>query len=54
VPIVAVTANAFAEDHAACLAAGMTGFLTKPLREADLTRVLAEVLPPVTRLRLVP
>jgi PAS domain S-box-containing protein len=42
-PIFALTANAFAEDREACLAAEMDGFLVKPLDRQQLVAVLNTV-----------
>ncbi len=42
-PIVAVTANAFAEDIENCFAAGMQGHIAKPLQIADLSDALASL-----------
>ena len=42
--IVAVTANAFEEDRAHCLTAGMDAYLAKPFEAEALQRVLEEVL----------
>ena len=46
-PIIAVTANAFVEDRAAAIAAGMDAFVTKPLDRDRLAETL-ELYGPVT------
>jgi CheY-like chemotaxis protein len=40
VPIIAMTANAFAADREACRKAGMNGFLPKPVERDDLVSIL--------------
>ena len=44
-PIVALTANALSEDRDACFAAGMDGFLVKPLDREKLAEVLSALGP---------
>ena len=43
IPILAMTANAFAEDRQRALDIGMDGFLSKPLRPEDLIRALRRI-----------
>jgi PAS domain S-box-containing protein len=49
VPIVALTANAFAEDRAAAIAAGMDAFLTKPLDRDRLAEAIAQHVRPAAQ-----
>ncbi len=41
-PIVALTAGAFEEDHHRCMAAGMDDFLAKPIKHEQLLAILAK------------
>lgn len=45
IPILAMTARAMEEDVAACYAAGMDGYLAKPVRMPEVLAALAEHLP---------
>ena len=46
VPIVGVTANAFAEDRDRCMRAGMNGYVAKPLSRATLMAAISQFIPP--------
>jgi two-component system, sensor histidine kinase and response regulator len=44
IPIVAMTAHAMKEDRDRCLAAGMDGYLTKPIRSQELLNTIETLL----------
>jgi CheY-like chemotaxis protein len=43
IPVVALTANALDTDRAKCIAAGMNGYLSKPIDQSRLAWILAKV-----------
>jgi two-component system, sensor histidine kinase and response regulator len=45
IPIVAMTAHAMRGDRERCLAAGMDGYIAKPIQARELYEVLSELLP---------
>lgn len=53
-PIVALTANAMAEDRMKCIEAGCTDYLPKPLTRQQLLRMAARFVKPGTRAPAVP
>jgi len=44
IPIVALTANAMPGDRERCLAAGMDGFVTKPMKKAELLQAINDAM----------
>lgn len=43
-PIIAMTANVFAEDKQRCSDSGMSGFLAKPFTPVELFKIIFEAL----------
>jgi CheY-like chemotaxis protein len=54
IPIIAMTANAMKGDRERCLAAGMDGYLAKPIRSKDLYETVEAITPTVPWIKEVP
>jgi two-component system, sensor histidine kinase and response regulator len=48
IPIIAVTAHTLDNDRERCLAAGMDGYVAKPIQAAELWQVITEVATPLS------
>jgi signal transduction histidine kinase/CheY-like chemotaxis protein len=49
IPIIALTAHALREDKERCLSSGMEGYLTKPIRPAELFDVISQITAKVAK-----
>ena len=46
IPIIAMTASAMTGDRERCLEAGMDGYISKPIQQTDLLRIVEKSVPP--------
>jgi two-component system sensor histidine kinase/response regulator len=54
IPIIAVTAHAMKGDRERCVAAGMDGYIAKPINPGELAKVIWEAVPVGTKLATFP